>query len=94
MPTTTTPDIDIEALKRILPPWAVVLHNDDHNSMDHVVESLLKSVPTLAEEQAVAVMLTAHEHGEAIVVACPKETAEFYRERLEACGLTATIEEA
>ena len=94
MPATTTPEIDIEAIKRLLPPWAVVLHNDDHNSMEHVVESLLKSVPRLSPEQAVEIMTTAHEHGQAIVTACPKETAEFYRERLESFGLTATIEQA
>ena len=94
MPTITAPttDIDIEALKRILPPWAVILHNDEHNSMDHVVRSLLKSVPILSEELAGEIMMMAHEHGEAIVTACPKETAELYRERLESCGLTATIE--
>ncbi len=94
MPTITAPttDVDIEALKRILPPWAVILHNDEHNSMDHVVRSLLKSVPVLTEEMAGEVMMMAHEHGQAIVTACPKETAEHYRERLESCGLTATIE--
>jgi ATP-dependent Clp protease adaptor protein ClpS len=94
MATTTTPDIDIEALKRILPPWAVILYNDDHNSMDHVVHSLLRSVPPLTAEQAAEVMMMAHEHGQAIVTACPKETAELYRDRLESCGLTATIEQA
>jgi ATP-dependent Clp protease adaptor protein ClpS len=94
MPTTTSPDVDIETIKRLLPPWAVVLHNDDHNSMDHVVLSLLRCVPPLSPEDAVEIMYTAHEHGEAVVTACPKETAEHYRDRLESCGLTATIEEA
>jgi ATP-dependent Clp protease adaptor protein ClpS len=92
--TKTSPELDIEAIKRLLPPWAVILHNDDHNPMDHVVRSLLDCVPALTPERAVEVMLAAHEHGEAIVIACPKETAEHYRDRLESCGLTATIEEA
>jgi ATP-dependent Clp protease adaptor protein ClpS len=85
-------DVDTDALTRLLPPWRVILHNDDHNSMDHVVASLLKCVPSLDLERAVEIMLTAHNHGEAEVIACPKETAELYRERLESCGLTATIE--
>ncbi|MGD9933072.1 MAG: ATP-dependent Clp protease adaptor ClpS [Dehalococcoidia bacterium] len=85
-------DIDPEVILRNLPPWIVILHNDDHNSMEHVVQSLLSSVPRLTVEAAVDVMMTAHNHGQAAVTTCPKETAELYRERLEHCGLTSTIE--
>jgi ATP-dependent Clp protease adaptor protein ClpS len=77
-----------------LPPYAVILHNDDHNSMDHVVQSLLACVPELEAEEAIQVMLTAHEEGQARVIRCPLERAELYRDRLEAQGLTATIEKA
>jgi len=83
--------IDEEALIRLVPPHRVVLHNDDHNSMDHVVHSLLQCVP-ISAERAVEVMLEAHLNGKAAVIECPKETAEFYRDGLESCGLTATIE--
>jgi len=93
LPTTET-DIDIESLQKHVPPWRVVLHNDDHNTMDHVVRALLASVPSLTRERAVEIMLTAHNHGEATVTKCPKETAELYRDRLESFGLTATIEPA
>lgn len=75
-----------------LPPYAVMLHNDDVNSMDHVVHALLTSVPELEAEDAVTIMLTAHEHGVARVISCPLERAELYRDRLESQGLTATIE--
>jgi ATP-dependent Clp protease adaptor protein ClpS len=85
-------EVDAETILRHLPPWVVILHNDDHNTMDHVVESLLRSVPTLTPDEAVEIMYTAHHHGQAAVTTCPRETAELYRERLEACGLTATIE--
>lgn len=87
-------DLDEETLKRLIPPYRVVLHNDDHNSMDHVVRSLQKCVPSLSRERADEIMLTAHNHGSASVIVCPKETAEFYQERLLSCGLTATIEPA
>lgn len=85
-------DFDTDALTRLLPPWTVILHNDDHNSMDHVVRSLLRSVPSLIVEQAIEIMFTAHHGGQAEVITCPKEAAEHYRDRLESCGLTATIE--
>lgn len=95
MPVTEAPpavELDEHTLKRILPPWRVVLHNDDVNSMDHVVRSLLRCIPGLSLERAAEIMLTAHNHGRADVVTCPKEQAELYRDRLESCGLTATIE--
>lgn len=85
-------DLDVERLQNLLPPWRVILHNDDHNSMDHVVRSLRKCVPSLSQEDAEAVMLEAHHEGKAVVIECPKETAEHYRTGLESCGLTATIE--
>lgn len=79
-------------LTETLPPYRVVLHNDDHNSMDHVVESLLKSISNLSRERAGEIMLEAHGNGQATAATCPLELAELYRERLESFGLTATIE--
>ena len=76
------------------PPYAVILHNDDYNSMNHVVQSLLACVPELEQEGAVRVMLTAHVEGRAHVISCPLERAELYRARREVQGLTATIEKA
>lgn len=92
----TKPDVvlDEETLKRLLPPYHVILHNDDHNSMDHVVRSLVRCVQSLTVERAAEIMFEAHEHGQATVITCPKEAAEHYREKLESCGLTATIEPA
>lgn len=78
----------------ILPPYRVVLYNDDVNSMEHVVHALLSSVPELDEAMALQVMLTAHHHGQADVIVCPLERAELYRDRLESFGLTATVERA
>lgn len=94
MPTTVVPGLDLERLQALVPPWRVVLHNDDINGMDHVVRALLASVPSLTPEAAIEIMFTAHDHGEATVITCPKETAEHYRDRLESFSLTATIEPA
>jgi ATP-dependent Clp protease adaptor protein ClpS len=94
-PTTEVqPGIDTDALRRLLPPYAVILHNDDVNEMLYVVHALLESVPELSVEQATEIMLEAHHQGRAQVIVCPKERAELYRERLERRGLTATIEPA
>ena len=90
--TPTLPDIDDRT--QLLPPYNVLLHNDDVNSMDHVVRSLVRSVPGLSRAAAVSIMLEAHLTGVAVVTTCPLELAELYRERLESCGLTATIERA
>lgn len=71
--------------------WKVVLWNDDHNDMQHVVHALM-AVCGLDGETAVQVMMTAHHHGSAVAKVCHKELAEAYREGLESHGLTATIE--
>lgn len=90
----TRPDSETEERRAILPPWSVILHNDDHNEMVYVVQSLVKSVPNLGTTRAVRIMLEAHNHGRALVTTCPLELAELYRDRLEGFGLTATIESA
>lgn len=86
-------DVDEESLLALIPPYRVILHNDDHNTMEHVVESLVRCIPSLTLEAAAAIMFEAHNEGQATVIECPKEAAEHYREALEGCGLTATIEE-
>lgn len=80
------------SLAEFLPPYRVVLHNDDVNDMGHVVRALVVSVPELSAERAVEVMLEAHEFGQASVIECPLERAELYRDRLRSHSLTATIE--
>jgi ATP-dependent Clp protease adaptor protein ClpS len=93
--TATLPDVEQEqrSQPKALEPRKVVLYNDDVNSMDHVVRSLLRSVPGMSTKKAVDVMMEAHNMGRAVVIVCPLELAELVRNRLESCGLTATIEE-
>ncbi|MGH2507659.1 MAG: ATP-dependent Clp protease adaptor ClpS, partial [Ktedonobacteraceae bacterium] len=76
----------------LLPPYKVVLFNDDHNDMDYVVAILLRLINHLTSAKAIEVMLTAHLRGNAVVVVCPKERAEYYQESLLGYGLTAIIE--
>ena len=93
-PTTLPPPVTEErtrTFEEIQPPATVVLHNDDVNSMEHVVHALLVSIPEVELERAAEIMLLAHNHGQADVISCPFERAELYRDRLESHGLTATI---
>jgi ATP-dependent Clp protease adapter protein ClpS len=92
--TEVLPEQREETRQVILPPWSVILHNDDVNDMIHVVQSLMKTVPGLGVRRATEIMFEAHNHGKARVTTCPLELAELYRDRLEGFGLTATIEKA
>lgn len=87
---------DVEELTsqraKLLPPYKVILHNDDYNDMDYVVFALLKAINNLTQTEAESIMLTAHLFGHAVAAVCPKEIAELYQERLLSFGLTATIE--
>ena len=65
--TETRPDIGTEPKHEILPPWSVILHNDDHNEMFYVVRSLIKCVPNLGTTRATKIMLEAHNRGKALV---------------------------
>jgi ATP-dependent Clp protease adaptor protein ClpS len=77
----------------LLPPWKVLLHNDDVHTMDYVVASLMKAVPVSMAE-AMRIMLEAHTDDVALVIVCPQETAEYYQDRLLTFGLHSTIEPA
>lgn len=68
-----------------LPPWAVILHNDDINGMDFVIESLLK-VFTMNAQQAIKLTLQAHTKGRAVVWSGHRELAELKASQLTGRG--------
>ena len=74
------------------PRYKVLLHNDPVNSMEYVVVTLRQVVPQLSEQDAIAIMLEAHNTGIGLVIVCDIEPAEFYSETLNSKGLTSTIE--
>ena len=61
MATTTLPDTeaDTETRTKRQPPYAVLLHNDDHNSFAFVV-AVLQKVFGYTLEKCVQLMLEAH----------------------------------
>lgn len=76
-----------------LPPWHVLLHNDEVNDMGFVIESLCRfarlSVPT-----ATRCTMEAHKKGLSLVLATHREHAELVAEQLTSLRLTVTIEPA
>ena len=76
-----------------LPPWNVLLHNDDVNEMGFVIEALCRfarlSVPT-----ATRCTMEAHKKGLSLILATHREHAELVAEQLASLRLTVTIEPA
>jgi ATP-dependent Clp protease adaptor protein ClpS len=79
-------------VRKIAPRYRVLLHNDDFNPMEYVVQVLMTTVPSITQPQAVNIMMEAHTNGLALVITCAQEHAEFYSETLNNHGLTSTIE--
>ena len=80
------------ALKNKSPKYKVLLHNDPVNSMEYVAKSLREVVPQLSEQDAISIMLEAHNTGIGLVIVCDLEPAEFYSESLKAKGISSSIE--
>ena len=74
------------------PKYKVLLHNDPVNSMEYVTNSLREVVPQLSEQDAISIMLEAHNTGVGLVIVCDLEPAEFYSESLKSKGISSSIE--
>jgi ATP-dependent Clp protease adaptor protein ClpS len=68
--------------------WRVIVLNDDHNTFDHVAQTLARTIPGVTVASGYAIADTIHNTGRAIVWTGVKETAELYWEQLERAGLT------
>jgi ATP-dependent Clp protease adaptor protein ClpS len=71
--------------------YQVVLFNDDHNSMEHVVDCLMKTF-NHPIELAIKIMLEAHQKGKAIAEVESETPAKLHRDQLISFGLTAVAE--
>ena len=76
-----------------LPPWKVLLHNDDKNSRDYVVVTILQ-LTSLKEQDAEQRMMEADKTGVALLLTTHKERAELYKDQFDSKGLTVSIEPA
>lgn len=78
---------------QMLPPFRVMLHNDDRIDMTFVVRSIVELTP-LSASLARDIMIAAHDEGTAEVLITHKERAELYQEQFSSKGLSVTIEPA
>lgn len=86
-----TTEVESQQQTQQLPPYRVVLHNDDVNTFDHVILAILRLTP-LEGEEAVARTLEAHETGASVLLVTHQERAELYCEQFASVSLTVTCE--
>lgn len=68
--------------------WRVVVLNDDHNTFDHVAETLASVIPGITLAIGYRFADRIHNTGCAIVWSGAREDAEVYWEGLNAANLT------
>jgi len=75
--------------------WKVIVCNDDHNTFDHVAETLARVLPGVNLDRGHQFAESIHNNGQAIVWAGPQDPAEHYWQQLDSAGLTmAPLERA
>ena len=77
----------------VLPPWKVLLHNDDKNDVLYVVDTIIALTP-LKKQDAEIRTVEAHNSGVSLLLTTHKERAELYQEQFTSKGLVVTIEPA
>src|SRR5689334_1047092 len=78
---TTKPEAKTDPKSKLLPPYHVILMNDDFHSFDFVV-MVLRKVFGVTQEQAMQFALRAHETGRSVVWTGAKEVAELKVEQM------------
>jgi len=74
-----------------LPMFRVILHNDDKNTFEHVIRTILELTP-LNGQDAFERTKEAHDAGCALLLVTHKERAELYLEQFKSASLVVTIE--
>ncbi len=77
----------------MLPPWKVLLHNDDKNDVRFVIGTIVELTP-LNKQEAEIRTKEADKTGVALLLTTHKERAELYQDQFQTKGLTVTIEPA
>jgi ATP-dependent Clp protease adaptor protein ClpS len=83
-PLTRPQEVDETRTER-QPPYAVILHNDDVNTMVFVIE-VLQKVFRYTVERCYRLMMEAHEKGRCVVWIGAREVAEFKADQIHSCG--------
>ncbi|KAG4110817.1 hypothetical protein ERO13_D13G070400v2 [Gossypium hirsutum] len=94
----TTPgresEFDLRKSRKIAPPYRVMLHNNNYNKREYVVQILMKVIPGMTLDNAVNIMQEAHYNGLAVVIICAQADAEEHCMQLRGNGLLSSIEPA
>lgn len=85
------PRTGAEQHTRHIPLYKVLLHNDDHTTMEHVIKALMK-VFKFELSMCERIMMEAHQNGVALCVVEPLEKAEHHRDQLVSFSLISTVE--
>jgi ATP-dependent Clp protease adaptor protein ClpS len=85
---------EIRQLLRLLPRYRVLLYAGPGQEIGLAVEALLRTVPSLTEDDAVQALAEAQALGVGEVIVCLKEHAEHYCDELGRQGLNCEIEPA
>ncbi|CAH8326976.1 unnamed protein product [Eruca vesicaria subsp. sativa] len=92
----TTPgresEFDLRKSKKMAPPYRVILHNDNFNKREYVVQVLMKVIPGMTVDNAVNIMQEAHINGLAVVIVCAQGDAEQHCMQLRGNGLLSSVE--
>ncbi len=69
---------------KLLPPWRVILHNDNINLAGDVIRAILRFTP-LGKEDAIQKTMEAHQNEISILLITHRELAELYCDQFAAC---------
>ncbi|KAI8528700.1 hypothetical protein RHMOL_Rhmol12G0168100 [Rhododendron molle] len=89
-----TSNPEVRKTRKISPPYRVMLHNDDYNKREYVVQVLMKVIPGMTVDNAVNIMQEAHINGLSVVIICAQADAEEHCTQLRGNGLRSSIEPA
>ncbi|CAI9786874.1 unnamed protein product [Fraxinus pennsylvanica] len=87
-------EFDLRKSRKMAPPYRVMLHNDDYNKREYVVQVLMKVIPGMTLDNAVNIMQEAHYNGLSVVIICGQADAEEHCMQLRGNGLLSSIEPA
>ncbi|KAH7859326.1 hypothetical protein Vadar_034641 [Vaccinium darrowii] len=87
-------EFGVRKSRKMSPPYRVMLHNDDYNKREYVVQVLMKVIPGMTVDNAVNIMQEAHHNGLSVVIICAQADAEEHCTHLRGNGLRSSIEPA
>jgi ATP-dependent Clp protease adaptor protein ClpS len=87
-------DLVFRKSRKMAPPYRVMLHNDNYNKREYVVQVLMKVIPGMTLDTAVNIMQEAHHNGLAVVIICTQVDAEEHCMQLRGNGLLSSVEPA